>query len=73
MTTYSYHWTDAHGDFICRWDNAPHYPNLPGFPHHLHQVVWMKSGDGIGWHEQASPSEPMSIFRVLDDLLITLS
>ena len=21
---------------ILRWDNAPHFPALPGFPHHLH-------------------------------------
>jgi len=21
---------------IIRWDNAPHFPTLPGFPHHFH-------------------------------------
>ena len=21
---------------VARWDNAPHFPALPGFPHHLH-------------------------------------
>jgi len=73
VTTYSYHWTDAHGNLICRWDNAPHDPNLSGFPHHRHEVFLMKSGDALEWQEQASPSEPMSIFRVLDDFLITLS
>ena len=69
VTTYSYHWTDAHGNF-CRWDNAPHYPNLPGFPHHRHEIFLTESGDRLEEQEQASPSEPMSIFRVLDDLLI---
>jgi hypothetical protein len=23
-------------DFIVRWDNTPHYPELKGFPHHKH-------------------------------------
>lgn len=21
---------------VLRWDNAPHFPDLPGFPHHFH-------------------------------------
>ena len=21
---------------VIRWDNAPHFPTLPGFPHHWH-------------------------------------
>jgi len=72
VTTYSYHWTDALGNLICRWDNAPHCPNLPGFPHHRHEIFLTESGDRLEEQEQASPSEPMSIFRVLDDLLIHL-
>ena len=64
VTTYSYHWTDAHGNLIYRWDNAPHHPGMSGFPHHYHA--------GFLPQDQVGTSEPMSIFRVLDDLLINL-
>jgi hypothetical protein len=33
---YSFHWQDARGRLRRRWDNAPHYPNLPNAPHHVH-------------------------------------
>lgn len=33
---YSYHWTDATGNVLCRWDNAPHWENMTTFPHHKH-------------------------------------
>ncbi|MBI3360724.1 MAG: hypothetical protein HY023_06400 [Chloroflexi bacterium] len=23
---------------LMRWDNTPHYPNLPNFPHHFHDA-----------------------------------
>lgn len=36
MEKYSYHWQDASGNLIMRWDNAPHYPDLPFYPHHQH-------------------------------------
>ena len=55
VTTYSYHWTDAHGNLICRWGNAPHYPNLPGFPHRRHEIFLAESGDRLEEQEQASP------------------
>jgi len=48
-TTYSFHWQTGEGQLIKRWDNAPHFPNLPGFPHHIHDgrgdVV--KQGKGL--------------------------
>ncbi|MEE8392612.1 MAG: DUF6516 family protein [Anaerolineae bacterium] len=34
--TYSYHWANAHSDLIRRRDNTPRFPNLSGFPHHIH-------------------------------------
>ncbi|MDP2833804.1 MAG: DUF6516 family protein [Pseudomonadota bacterium] len=34
---YSFHWQTPDGTLICRWDNAPHHRELPGFPHHLHE------------------------------------
>jgi hypothetical protein len=33
---YSFHWSDRQGNLICRWDDSPHWPNLPTFPHHKH-------------------------------------
>ena len=33
---YSYHWQDAQGRLITRWDNSPHHRELPTFPHHRH-------------------------------------
>lgn len=58
VVTYSYHWTDAHGDLIRRWDNTPHFPDLPGFPHHIHD----------GRTDTVGPGEPVSIFAVLDKI-----
>jgi hypothetical protein len=36
VTKYRHHWQDGNGVLIKRWDNAPHYPALETFPHHLH-------------------------------------
>jgi uncharacterized protein DUF6516 len=36
MTKYRHHWQDGNGVLIKRWDNAPHYPAIDTFPHHLH-------------------------------------
>jgi hypothetical protein len=33
---YAYHYQNASGEVIFRYDNAPHYPNLPTNPHHKH-------------------------------------
>jgi hypothetical protein len=58
VVTYSYHWADANGDLIQRWDNTPHFPDLPGFPHHIHDGAT----DAVG------PGRPVSIFAVLDEV-----
>ena len=34
---YTYHYQHADGSLIFRYDNAPHYPDLPGFPAHKHE------------------------------------
>lgn len=34
---YSFHWQRSDGCLICRWDNAPHHPELSTFPHHIHE------------------------------------
>jgi Family of unknown function (DUF6516) len=56
VITYSYHWTDAANQLITRWDNTPHFPDLPGFPDHMHD----------GATGEVRPGQPMSIFTALD-------
>jgi len=36
LRKYSFHWQDADGELICRWDNVKHHMDLPNAPHHLH-------------------------------------
>jgi hypothetical protein len=33
---YAYHYQNASGEVIFRYDNAPHYPNIFTYPHHKH-------------------------------------
>lgn len=37
VVTYSHHWADKEAHLIRRWDNTPHFPDVPGFPHHCHR------------------------------------
>ena len=34
--SYAYHFQDRDGKLVFRYDNEPHFPRLPGFPHHKH-------------------------------------
>jgi len=36
LSKYSFHWQDQDGRLKCRWDNAPHHPELSGAPQHQH-------------------------------------
>jgi hypothetical protein len=36
VSKYRHHWQRDDGLLIKRWDNAPHYPTIDTFPHHLH-------------------------------------
>jgi Family of unknown function (DUF6516) len=58
VITYSYHWADADNQLIRRWDNTPHFPDLPGFPDHIHD----------GATGEVMPGQPMSIFAVLNTI-----
>jgi hypothetical protein len=58
VLTYSYHWANAANQLITRWDNTPHFPDLPGFPDHIHE----------GATGEVTPGQPMSIFTVLDEI-----
>ena len=53
---YSFHWMDTSSQLIIRWDNVRHYPNLPNFPYHRHDSD----------EKNVLPSEPMTLFKVLD-------
>lgn len=33
---YRYHWQDLEGRLRKRWDCAAHHPEVPTFPHHVH-------------------------------------
>jgi len=58
VITYSYHLADTNKQLIKRWDNTPHFPDLPGFPDHIHD----------GATGQVTTGQSMSIFTVLDEI-----
>ena len=58
VITYSYHWATADNELIKRWDNAPHYPDLFGFPDHIHD----------GATGEVTSGRPMSIAAVLAEI-----
>ena len=43
---YSYHW-EKESNLIRRWDNAPHYKDLPNFPYHVHEGDTVLPGNDI--------------------------
>ncbi len=55
---YTYHWMSPSGQLLLRWDNVRHYPKLAGFPHHLHDHD----------EKQVVPSEPMTLFKALQQI-----
>ena len=56
---YSYHWASQEDHLIRRWDNTPHYPDLPGFPHHIHD----------GADNSVAPGRALNILDVLAEIL----
>lgn len=60
---YSYHWMGPDNQLRIRWDNAEHYPDLDGFPHHRHD----------GDERNALPGEPMNFLKVLDHITSRLN
>jgi len=36
VAKYSFHWQDAAGQLLKRWDNAAHHRELATHPHHVH-------------------------------------
>lgn len=58
---YSYHYQAADGRLIFRYDNAPHFPHLLGFPHHKHI--------GEVHVESAMPPDLSDVLREIDTFL----
>ena len=36
VAKYSFQWQDAGSQLYKRWDNAAHHPEVPTYPHHVH-------------------------------------
>jgi len=53
---YAYHYQRADGTLIVRYDNAPHHPELPGFPNHKHTPTGVE------------PAEPPDLSEVLKEI-----
>jgi hypothetical protein len=34
---YSFHWQNASGQLLKRWDNVPHHPEISTHPYHVHK------------------------------------
>ena len=62
-TTYSFHWQDRRNNLIKRWDNAPHFPDLEGFPHHIH----------IGEDDTVVPGRPINALEMIAEVARELS
>lgn len=58
---YSYH-VQKGGQMVRRWDNAPHWPDMKTFPHHLHLDS-----------ENATECREIFIEDVLDEMKTILS
>jgi len=54
---YRYQWMDSTRTLLRRrWDNAPHFPDVAGAPHHCH----------VGSEEAVEPSQSMDLTHPLD-------
>ena len=63
MDDYRYQWMNStQTQLIRRWDNTPHFPNLPGFPHHCH----------VGDETTVEPSKLMDVETLLDTIATLL-
>jgi hypothetical protein len=62
ISKYSFHWQDADGKLIKRWDNAAHHPELSSHPHHIHE----------GAEENVMPHLPVTAKDILHIILSSL-
>jgi hypothetical protein len=56
--TYVYHYRRADGAFVFRYDNTPHFRDLPGYPHHKHE----------GEEGRVVSSRPLDLAAVLKEI-----
>jgi len=59
-TDYAYHYQRADGTLIFCHDNAPHHPEIPTFPDHIHIEERV---------EAAEPPDLSDVLRKIDELL----
>ena len=57
---YVYHYQAQDGSLIFRYDNVPHYPNIPTHPHHKHV--------GAGAAERVEAAQPPQLTDVLREI-----
>ena len=55
---YSYHYQRADSSLVFRYDDTPHYPELPNFPHHKH----------AGQEQNVIASTPPNLPAVLEEI-----
>ena len=58
---FRFHYMDAQNKLITRWDSAPHHPELPTHPFHMHRP------EGI------VPHPPITLLEVLEKVELMLS
>jgi len=58
VITYAFQWMASNYGLLCRWDNTPHFPHLPGYPCHRHD----------GSESNVLADEPRTIFAVLEEI-----
>lgn len=56
LVDYRHQWMTRDHALRVRWDATPHYPDLPGAPHHVHDDS----------EENVQPGHPMHLTDVLD-------
>jgi len=59
-TDYAYHYQRADGTLVFRYDNAPHHPEVPTFPDHIHIEERV---------EAAEAPDLSEVLRRIDELL----
>jgi hypothetical protein len=59
LEQYAYYWLDVNNCLLIGWDNAPHHPHLPSFPHHKH----VGSQDNRQPSEETTPEEILAAIR----------
>ena len=61
LLDYRYHCQDGRNRLIFRYDSTPHFPSLPGFPHHKHlpgEVIGSDRPDLPAVVEEAERARP---------------